>query len=205
MAFSAFFRRTEHHLTDAEKLQKSGISTEAIAGLAVFVCLLTFIPIIYGLIIRRRRRRRMFAPPKQRLDARKKLDTVTISSASEENGDRKSSCQSQDSECAICLNELFYQGSENPRSPTSQTASSAINILDRLQAGEVLTLKRCHHSFHASCLTSWYLLERHDCPVCRVDYFKGGEDAKKEGWKRFLPFRKQGDEAPPREIAACGT
>ncbi|KAH6673309.1 hypothetical protein B0J14DRAFT_46564 [Halenospora varia] len=191
------------HLT----LQKSGISTEAIAGLAVFVCLLTFIPIIYGLVIRRRRRRRMFAPPKQRLDARKKLDAVTTSSASEDNADRKSSCQGQDSECAICLNELFHQGGggENPRSPTSQTTSSAINILDRLQAGEVLTLKKCHHSFHASCLTSWYLLERHDCPVCRADYFKGVSDEKKEGWTRFLPFRKQRDEAPPREVAACGT
>ncbi|KAM5344748.1 hypothetical protein ACJ41O_010610 [Fusarium nematophilum] len=38
---------------------------------------------------------------------------------------------------------------------------------------DILTLNSCGHSFHSKCLSSWFLIERHDCPVCRVPYYKG--------------------------------
>lgn len=36
---------------------------------------------------------------------------------------------------------------------------------------DVLTLNTCKHSFHAACLTSWFLLEKYNCPVCKGKYF----------------------------------
>lgn len=47
-------------------------------------------------------------------------------------------------------------------------------IMDEAEApdSEILTLKSCGHSFHTKCLSSWFLLQRHDCPVCRAPYYK---------------------------------
>ncbi|CEI42055.1 unnamed protein product [Fusarium venenatum] len=38
---------------------------------------------------------------------------------------------------------------------------------------DVLTINACGHSFHSKCLSSWFLIDRYDCPVCRVPYYKG--------------------------------
>ncbi|KAF4847431.1 hypothetical protein CGCSCA4_v005440 [Colletotrichum siamense] len=40
---------------------------------------------------------------------------------------------------------------------------------------DILTLKSCHHAFHAKCLSSWFLIERYDCPVCRSPYWQTRE------------------------------
>lgn len=37
---------------------------------------------------------------------------------------------------------------------------------------DILTLNSCGHSFHCKCLSSWFLIERFDCPVCREPYYK---------------------------------
>lgn len=37
---------------------------------------------------------------------------------------------------------------------------------------DILTLNSCGHSFHCKCLSSWFLIERYDCPVCREPYYK---------------------------------
>ncbi|TDZ13767.1 hypothetical protein Cob_v013104 [Colletotrichum orbiculare MAFF 240422] len=34
---------------------------------------------------------------------------------------------------------------------------------------------RCQHAFHAKCLSSWFLIERYDCPVCRSQYWQTRE------------------------------
>ncbi|KEZ39074.1 hypothetical protein SAPIO_CDS10459 [Scedosporium apiospermum] len=38
---------------------------------------------------------------------------------------------------------------------------------------EILKLKSCGHWFHARCLSSWFLIDRYDCPVCRKPYWDG--------------------------------
>lgn len=38
---------------------------------------------------------------------------------------------------------------------------------------EILKLKSCGHWFHARCLSSWFLIDRYDCPVCRKNYWHG--------------------------------
>lgn len=38
---------------------------------------------------------------------------------------------------------------------------------------EILKLKSCGHWFHARCLSSWFLIDRYDCPVCRKSYWQG--------------------------------
>ncbi|KAF6828407.1 hypothetical protein CMUS01_08599 [Colletotrichum musicola] len=40
---------------------------------------------------------------------------------------------------------------------------------------DILTLKKCQHAFHAKCLSSWFLIERYDCPVCRSQYWRTRE------------------------------
>lgn len=40
---------------------------------------------------------------------------------------------------------------------------------------DILTLKKCQHAFHAKCLSSWFLIERYDCPVCRSQYWQTRE------------------------------
>ncbi len=42
------------------------------------------------------------------------------------------------------------------------------------ESDEVVSLKKCHHSFHFRCLTSWFLTERYDCPVCRSIFWNAG-------------------------------
>ena len=37
--------------------------------------------------------------------------------------------------------------------------------------GDVLTLNTCGHAFHSRCLSSWFLIYRYDCPVCRSQYY----------------------------------
>jgi hypothetical protein len=37
---------------------------------------------------------------------------------------------------------------------------------------DVLTLTACGHSFHAKCLSSWFLIDRYDCPICRITYYR---------------------------------
>lgn len=38
----------------------------------------------------------------------------------------------------------------------------------------VISLKKCHHSFHSRCLTSWFLTNRYDCPICRTVFWGNG-------------------------------
>lgn len=38
---------------------------------------------------------------------------------------------------------------------------------------EILRLRSCGHWFHARCLSSWFLIDRYDCPVCRKSYWNG--------------------------------
>ncbi|KAF6809818.1 hypothetical protein CSOJ01_06649 [Colletotrichum sojae] len=46
---------------------------------------------------------------------------------------------------------------------------------DDLPNDDILTLKNCQHAFHAKCLSSWFLIERYDCPVCRSQYWQTRE------------------------------
>ncbi|KAK1979799.1 hypothetical protein LZ30DRAFT_160068 [Colletotrichum cereale] len=41
---------------------------------------------------------------------------------------------------------------------------------------DILTLRGCQHAFHAKCLSSWFLIERYDCPVCRNLYWQSREE-----------------------------
>lgn len=51
---------------------------------------------------------------------------------------------------------------------------------------DILTINACGHSFHSKCLSSWFLIERHDCPVCRVQFYKGAR--RREPTLHVSPF-----------------
>lgn len=36
---------------------------------------------------------------------------------------------------------------------------------------DIMTLNSCGHAFHSRCLASWFLMDRFDCPMCRVLYY----------------------------------
>jgi len=42
---------------------------------------------------------------------------------------------------------------------------------DEEVADDILTLNVCGHVFHSRCLASWFLMDRFDCPMCRVQYY----------------------------------
>ncbi|KAI8715099.1 RING-type domain-containing protein [Fusarium sp. LHS14.1] len=142
--------------------------------------------------------------PDQLDRARRKLSAVTTcSSASQrstpsENADVEAvTSPSELGECPICIGPLIGPlmpepahtvGDDPP--PTLGQASTAASTTQSRGEGEgtaaqsninldmedddILTLNTCGHSFHSKCLSSWFLIERHDCPVCRTAYYKGG-------------------------------
>lgn len=64
-----------------------------------------------------------------------------------------------------CMVEVSRAGQPS-REPDSQSIRS--ETVD----DDILTLNSCGHSFHCKCLSSWFLIERFDCPVCREPYYK---------------------------------
>lgn len=56
---------------------------------------------------------------------------------------------------------------------------------------DILTLKSCQHAFHAKCLSSWFLIDRYDCPVCRSHYWQTRET------------RARAATAPPRPVSGA--
>ncbi|QGI66702.1 hypothetical protein CEK26_010659 [Fusarium fujikuroi] len=56
--------------------------------------------------------------------------------------------------------------------PSVQTTAGPSVHTDEAE-DDIMTINACGHSFHSKCLSSWFLIERYDCPVCRVPYYKG--------------------------------
>ncbi|RSM05646.1 hypothetical protein CEP52_006118 [Fusarium oligoseptatum] len=101
-------------------------------------------------------------------------------------------------ECPICIGPLVgplipepaHTVGDDPRPTLDQTSTVASKTQSRnegegtaaqsngtnldMEDDDILTLNTCGHSFHSKCLSSWFLIERHDCPVCRTAYYKGG-------------------------------
>ncbi|KAK1585937.1 uncharacterized protein LY79DRAFT_259210 [Colletotrichum navitas] len=53
---------------------------------------------------------------------------------------------------------------------------SPVKTCTKLSDDDILTLKGCQHAFHAKCLSSWFLIHRYDCPVCRNPYWQSREE-----------------------------
>lgn len=58
-------------------------------------------------------------------------------------------------------------------SPSVQTTAGPSVQTTNEAEDDIMTINTCGHSFHSKCLSSWFLIERYDCPVCRVPYYKG--------------------------------
>ncbi|QPC72080.1 hypothetical protein HYE68_002832 [Fusarium pseudograminearum] len=136
--------------------------------------------------------------PHQMDTARRKLSTVTTSTIMPRPNDvpatdiEASIPPSEFGECPICIGPLvpepMHTVTRDPRPVLEQvstvtsreTASQAKSQATAGQTEEVtdtnddvLTINACGHSFHSKCLSSWFLIDRYDCPVCRVPYYKG--------------------------------
>ncbi|PYI10725.1 hypothetical protein BO78DRAFT_181435 [Aspergillus sclerotiicarbonarius CBS 121057] len=82
--------------------------------------------------------------------------------------------------CPICLSGLVpSQASSQETLPfpeTAHIASSPHNepdLHDTIEGRNILVLSRCHHVFHASCLTAWFQDHQHKCPICQTAYSTG--------------------------------
>ncbi|KAK7452314.1 hypothetical protein Landi51_04202 [Colletotrichum acutatum] len=57
---------------------------------------------------------------------------------------------------------------------------------------DILMLKSCQHAFHAKCLSSWFLIERFDCPVCRSQYWQTRETRARAATAPAAPVPESG-------------
>lgn len=80
---------------------------------------------------------------------------------------------------------LTYQDPDNydGRRPVSAPApadadANADARMFQWLADDVVSLRTCQHTFHARCLTKWFMMKRYDCPVCRAVYWGAGLDEK---------------------------
>ncbi|KAK7419709.1 hypothetical protein QQZ08_010722 [Neonectria magnoliae] len=77
----------------------------------------------------------------------------------------KSPARSQTTSQEPCMAEVNDVQRQSREADTQSIRSDAVD-------DDILTLNSCGHSFHCKCLSSWFLIERHDCPVCREPYYK---------------------------------
>ncbi|KAI5461713.1 hypothetical protein BGZ63DRAFT_356807 [Mariannaea sp. PMI_226] len=137
--------------------------------------------------------------PGQLDDARRKLSTyTTCSTVGQRPGQTRGNADmeavasvSEFGECPICIGPLVPEPVHTAGSdplPTLQHVASRVEMVEARQpSGEIdtqstrgsisvdddiMTLNSCGHSFHSKCLSSWFLIDRHDCPVCREPYYK---------------------------------
>jgi hypothetical protein len=136
--------------------------------------------------------------PHQMDTARRKLSTVTTSTILPRPNNvpatdiEASTPPSEFGECPICIGPLVpepaYAVTQDPRpvlervltvashKTTSQAKSQeTVGQTEEVTNAndDILTINSCGHSFHSKCLSSWFLIDRYDCPVCRVPYYKG--------------------------------
>ncbi|KAH7179229.1 uncharacterized protein B0J16DRAFT_167985 [Fusarium flagelliforme] len=144
---------------------------------------------------------KVYNPQPRQLDtARRKLSTVTTSTilprpnAVPAADIEALTPQSEFGECPICIGPLVpepvHTVTQDPRpvleevstvtshkasnKTTSKNQATPEQIEDVTSTDDdILTINTCGHSFHSKCLSSWFLIDRHDCPVCRVPYYKG--------------------------------
>ncbi|MBE3050510.1 hypothetical protein IMZ48_50065 [Candidatus Bathyarchaeota archaeon] len=62
---------------------------------------------------------------------------------------------------------------ESRAEPASTRLSMRRHRVPTVREVEILKLRSCGHWFHARCLSSWFLIDRYDCPVCRKRYWNG--------------------------------
>ncbi|KAF2676817.1 hypothetical protein K458DRAFT_396542 [Lentithecium fluviatile CBS 122367] len=109
-------------------------------------------------------------------------------------------------ECAICLSPIYFPSPPvpaklplrlsvkatdpiDPRRPQATTTTTmtttsrppSLSTHSLAEAEEVLRLNVCSHEFHAECLTSWFVIGKFSCPICRAVYFGKGKEGKEEG------------------------
>ncbi|KUI70402.1 hypothetical protein VM1G_11706 [Cytospora mali] len=122
--------------------------------------------------------------------------------------ERPARVSQEDLECPICMGELFRRipilqtrttgattstdedGVTETKTPLHPMATQDPNYnhrppppipdsnVFRWLADDVVSLRICQHTFHARCLTTWFMTERYDCPVCRAVYWGVGLDVK---------------------------
>jgi hypothetical protein len=91
-------------------------------------------------------------------------------------------------ECAICLSTLHAPAPPepaklSPETPITDDAAlpaslpqsdstdpTATTTTSAPESETILKLQVCGHEFHADCLTSWFVLRKTSCPICRSVY-----------------------------------
>ncbi|EGY23574.1 uncharacterized protein VDAG_05012 [Verticillium dahliae VdLs.17] len=66
---------------------------------------------------------------------------------------------------------LLTNDNNQSRWPSFTFCGLNAKIRERSLESEILVLRGCRHSFHARCLTSWFLQDGFNCPLCRTPFW----------------------------------
>lgn len=171
--------------------------------LVLFLFIIIMGPLVCFRMSVRRASEKVFNPqPNQLDDARRNLSTVTTATViPQANPDPTADIEAQTplsgfGECPICIGPLVpepvhtisadprpilenvstvtsHESQAKPGPSVQTTDKSGPSVQTDEAEDDIMTINTCGHSFHSKCLSSWFLIERYDCPVCRVPYYKG--------------------------------
>ncbi|EMT69853.1 hypothetical protein NOF04DRAFT_1076853 [Fusarium oxysporum II5] len=164
--------------------------------LVLFLFIIIMGPLVCFRMSVRRASEKVFSPQPNQLDnARRKLSTVTTSTViPQANTDPTADIEAQTplsgfGECPICIGPLVpepvHTVNADPRPILEKVSTVTSHETNQAKPGpsvqattdeaedDIMTINTCRHSFHSKCLSSWFLIERYDCPVCRVPYYQG--------------------------------
>lgn len=172
---------------------RSIMSPTALAFLIPVLIVFFFAPFLCVFCIRKRRRdvpiRRggaFKAPALERSEARERLQSVVEALGSTEGEKTQYTANpgpgmcpkissAFEKECAICLSSLRAPCPPEPARLSIENVGGdetpGVPARFEVEQEEVFRLRVCGHEFHSGCLTSWTMLHKKSCPVCRALYY----------------------------------
>jgi len=76
-----------------------------------------------------------------------------------------------------------YSSDSNKHYSSNQTCSICLESITNVN----YSITKCNHMFHTSCLTKWFIIGEHSCPLCRTKLIKKkiNNNFRYGGWREY--------------------